>query len=199
MHQFVSFDGEQSRSLKKGNVGYVVPWEAWEFSENLFDRFLFLTINGQASIDLATDDVRSLNLNRYHVIGRRKSDGREIVTLIGSSSPEFGVEYLVEMTGEPDFMILRWEARYARRENELILSYVVTETGQIGELSYPAKGHYRQAPVRELDDIRYSFEVIAAEPQEEEIREEWHPAWPDGTVVRDQTNHTDVVTPQPVE
>ncbi len=196
MHQFASFDGEQSRIFKHEKTGLVAPWEAWDtFSENQFDRFLFLSINGQASVDPAADDVRNLHLDRYHVIGRRKSDDREIVTLLGSSSPEFGVEYLVEMTDKPDFMILRWEARYARRKNELLVSYVVTEIGRVEKLSYPAKGHFRQVPVRELKDIKYSFEVIAAESQGEDVRQEWHPVWPKGTSVRDQVNDTSFVAP----
>src|SRR5690606_38129330 len=51
MHQFAAFDGEKSRIFKEGKAGLVVPWEAWDtFSENHFDEFLFLRINGPSDV-----------------------------------------------------------------------------------------------------------------------------------------------------
>lgn len=185
--RFAAFDGEQSRQYRNGTVGQVLSGELWNwFHDNWFQELLFLGINGVSSINPMGEDLRNIHLNRMHVTERRESGGMEVVTVLGSSSAELGMEYRVEMTTEPDYMILLWEARNARRNNRLVGRYAVTEIGELEGLKYPAKGSYRQLSLRELPDITYEFEVTACERLDEEHREGWFPPWPPGILVHDQ-------------
>lgn len=135
----------------------------------------------------ASDEVRNLHLDRFHVVGRRRSNDREVLTLSGKSTADFGVEFRVETTGEPDFCILRWEARNAKQKNELLTLYEVTEMADFRGIRYPAKGNYRQVGIGESNDVRYTFEVISVESLPDDIREHWLPPWPPFTIVTDQT------------
>lgn len=135
----------------------------------------------------ASDEVRNLHLDRIHVVGRRRSNDREVLTLSGKSTADFGVEFRVETTGEPDFCILRWEARNAKQKNELLTLYEVTEMADFRGIRYPAKGNYRQVGIGESNDVRYTFEVISVESLPDDIREHWLPPWPPFTIVTDQT------------
>jgi hypothetical protein len=204
LKRFVAFNGSQTNAFDRWPwwdrrpwyrvepSGSAVPWEDWpEFEPNHFDSFLFLHINGHEDRVPASDDVRLLHLDSFHIVGRRRSNDGEVLTLLGKSSAEFGVEYRVEMTGEPDFNILRWEARYAKQDDKLLLLYEAKELGEFKGVRYPAKGRYRQAGIGELHDARYDFEVVSVDALPDDAREHWLPAWPPSTIVRDQTESDD--------
>lgn len=201
MKRFVAFNGNQTNSFDRRPswdrrpsylvepAGSAVPWEDWpEFEPNHFDSFLFLHINGfEDRVVPASDDMRLLHLDRFHIVGRRRSKDWEVLRLLGKSSAEFGVEYRVEMTGEPDFNVLRWEARYAKQNNEVLLLYEARELAEFNGVRYPAKGLFRQAGIGELHDVRYEFEVVSVDTTPDDARQHWLPPWPSSTIVRDQT------------
>ncbi|HVA50496.1 MAG TPA: hypothetical protein VNH11_29380 [Pirellulales bacterium] len=201
LQRFVAFNGSQTNSFDRWPswdhrawyrvepAGSAVPWEAWpEFEPNRFDSFLFHHLNGfEDWVVAASDDLRFLHLDRFHIVGRRRSNDREVLTLLGKGSAEFGVESRVEVTGEPDFMILRREARYAKQNNELLGLYEIEELAEFNGVRYPAKGRYHQAGIGELHDVRYEFKVISVETLPDDARQHWLPPWPPSTIVRDQT------------
>ena len=143
-----------------------------------------------------SEDLRQMHLNRMHVMERSNTGHGDVVTILGASTPEFGMEYLVQMTTEPDYMVLHWEARYAHRNNELVGRYSVTEIGEFKGIRYPSKGSYRQLPVRELPEINYNFAVTGCKALLEEDRREWFPNWPAATVVQDQVRNEYYRTPR---
>lgn len=191
LDRFCAYDGRQSNSFQRFDAhpaGSIVPWESVDhFGSNLFDRFLFLRLNGLGDTDPLSDELRMLHLDRFHVVGKGRSKFGEVYKLLGRSSAEFGVEYLVEMTGEPDFKIIRWEARYAKQERRSLELFEIKELRKHNGVSYPAQGTYRQAPIGELNEVTYAFNVIGVEALRDDARKNWLPPWPPSTPVMDQT------------
>jgi hypothetical protein len=204
LDHFVAFDGKQSnnyRRIPRHGHGSIVPWEEpSEFKQNVFDSFLFLRPNGiddthPLSKELGNLQLKNLHLNRFNVIEKRESAGGDIFKLRCLSSHEFGVEYQVEVSGEPDFNLLRWEARYAKKNGELLGSYEVKRIKKFKGVSYPATGSYRQVGMRWLNDVSYDFEVISVEALPENAADNWLPPWPPSTMVRDQIKSENLQVP----
>lgn len=191
LDRFCAYDGHQSNSFQLFNThpaGHIVPWEMVDsLGSNLFDKFLFLRVNGLDDTYALSDELRLLHLDRFHVVAKRQSKYGEVFELAGRSSAEFGVEYRVEMTGEPGFNILLWEARYAKQEGRPLQLYEIKELRKHNGVCYPAMGSYRQAPIGELNEVTYDFNVIKVEELLDDARKNWLPPWPPSTPVMDQT------------
>jgi len=195
LHRFVSFDGTVTRQLRRDArtgtpVGQVLSSELpHACNENVFDQFLFLCLNGTSrSID-ANDVMREFNLSQYQIVDTKHVDGRTKFNLraqgLANGNSAFDkIEYNVEVTGEPEFMVLRWEAKDTKDNRRLAL-YEVKETKTFESLPYPAAGSYRQWPVGSLPKHAYDFRVVRVKRISDKAKKNWAPAWPSGTIVQD--------------
>lgn len=193
----VSFDGTKSHTFRKRSSrklydgvaydGQILPWEdGMSISADRFDEMLFTMLNGVGASQPVTDELRLLNLNSFHVKSKSSSTGQEIITLLGQRDPKgFGMKYRTKMTGQPDCMLLEWEAKYTKENDRILNSYKIEEVKRFRNISYPARGHYHQASIGGTTEQTYEFEVISVQAIDSEKRKHWMLPWPPGTAGRD--------------
>jgi hypothetical protein len=167
--------------------------EDWsEYRTNVFDAFLFMNLEGVVRYMDPTGELsRQLN-RRFTIQERKKSLGRDVFVLFNPGDPEFGVAYRVEVTGEPDFIILRLQALLIKEGHRPAEEYEVTEIKTFQSVAYPAAGRYWQDPLpappgltAKFRVVSYEFSVVSVEALTEEARKDWFPQWPAGTHIGD--------------
>jgi RNA polymerase sigma factor (sigma-70 family) len=191
---FASFDGEKtsffsSREMQQNGWkwGLVVPFEDWpKYQHNMFELFLD-TVTRKGDPKRAT--VHEF-LSDYHfkVTGKRTVDKRSLYVLEGAYPPS-GITFEILMTGEPEFMVMRWVTEATDVKNRPFELLTVKELKTIDGVVYPGAGEYHRQAVGELEEHVYQFSLISVEPLNEESRKSWAPAWPAGTAVNDQVNN----------
>jgi len=215
--QFAAGDGAQFRVLgpvpstpdeHRWHPGVVRAGEDWtEYRTNVFDAFLFINFDGLVRyMDPTGEFSRQMN-RRFTIQERKKSLGRDVFVLFNPGDPQFGVAYRVEVTGEPDFIILRLQALLIKEGHRPAEEYEVTEIKTFQSVAYPAAGRYRQDPPEAtpgLTDkfrvVSYEFSVVSVEALSEDARKDWFPQWPAGTQIVDQiSGRNQTIPPKIVE
>ena len=200
--QFVAADGTQSRVVgpvpnkpdeHRWHPGVVRAGEDWtEYRTNVFDAFLFINLDGVVRYTDPTREFSRKFNHRFAIQERKKSLGRDVFVLFDPGDPQFGVAYRVEVTGEPDFIILRFQALLAKEGHRPAEEYEVTEIKRFQSVAYPAAGRFRQDPLPappgftpDFRVVSYEFSVVSVEALTEEARKAWFPQWPAGTHIGD--------------
>lgn len=207
LDQFVSWNGRVSRvyvsdrAIDEGRwgQGYISPvFEPADFQCNTFDNFLFLDLSGLNQSIFDANHLDLLSDRRFRVVGESTGlDGVRVLQLEGKLD-SLGVEYSVNVTDTPDFMVLQWKA-VSQSEGRELLSYEVSALGHIDGLAYPAEGKFSQAKVGKLPAFTYNFKVTSAEVAEEADRNEWDIDWPAGTIVNDAVSNNNLSIPHDVK
>jgi len=200
--QFVGADGTQSRVLgpvpskpdeHRWHPGVVRPGEDWtEYKTNVFDAFLFVNLDGVVRYRDPTRELSRKFNRRFAIQERKQSLGRDVFVLFDPGDPQFGMAYRVEVTGEPDFIILRLQALLAKEGHRPAEEYEVTEIKTFQSVAYPAAGRFRRDPPQappgltpKFSVVSYEFSVVSVEALTEEARKAWFPDWPAGTRIGD--------------
>ncbi len=203
--RFAAFDQDKfacfisnSDPLKR-NQGIIRPREDIEWWErNAFDSsFLFMQINGTSRVWELHGGTRNHRLECYHVVGQEQLEGRTVYNLY-YSWPAFGMEYFVRVSGEPDYMLLRWEAKELEGQKRTLLLHETTSTKQFQGVVYPAAGRHREVAVGETPDVTYEFKVTSVRQLEENDRKRWIPEWPPHTGVADQISGLNINIPSTI-
>jgi hypothetical protein len=195
VHRFVAFDGTNSAVYRHERLrpsAQLLPWELWDdCNENVFEQFLFLRINGVPKCIDVNDEFQNLNLERYEIVETKQTLGRKAFVLKArgiNGNPAFDdIAYTVEVIGEPEFMVIRFQADDTK-QNRPILLFEVTEIKTFESITYPAAGRYRQWAIRELPNHTYEFEVTRVKRLPDDAEKNWLPQWPKGAIVRDEVN-----------
>ncbi|HEY3395028.1 MAG TPA: hypothetical protein VGK58_20155 [Lacipirellulaceae bacterium] len=190
--RFVAFDGTNSSDFRRRGrrPALFVPWEIWDdCNENVFEQFLFLRINGIPKCIDVTGEFQTFNLDRYQIVETKQVLGRTAFVLKAQGSngnPAFDdIAYTVEVIGEPEFMVVRWQADDTKLNRPLLL-FEVKEIKTIESIPYPAAGRYQQWAIGELPNHTYEFEVTYVKRLPDDAEQNWLPKWPRGTIVRDE-------------
>ena len=199
--RFAAYDQDMTVSfirsgnpLKK-NRGFVLPWEDTEWwGRNTFDYFLFMRINGITDSEDPQGEAWNSHLERFSVAGQEQVDGRTVYSLY-RSWPDFGMEYFVRVSGGPEHMLLRWEARELEDRKRTVALYEATSIQLFQGAAYPASGRHRHIACGELPDVTYEFKVTSVEHLKEDDRKQWIPEWPPYTIVRDQITDLNLEIP----
>jgi hypothetical protein len=195
VHRFVAFDGTNSavfRHERPRPSAQLLPWELWDdCNENVFEQFLFLRINGIPQCIDVNDELQNLNLERYEIVEIKQTLGRKAFVLKAqgiNGNPAFDdIAYTVEVLGEPEFMIVRWQADDMKQGRPISL-FEVTEVKTFESILYPAAGRYRQWAIQESPNHTYEFEVTSVKRLPDDADTNWLPKWPPGSIVHDEVN-----------
>jgi hypothetical protein len=195
VYRFIAFDGTSSavfRHERPRSSGQLLPWELWDdCNENVFEQFLFLRINGiPKCIDL-NDEFQNINLDRYKIVETKQTLGRTAAVLkaqgINGNAAFDDIVYTVEVIGEPEFMVVRWQADDIK-QNRSISLFEVTDIKTFESIPYPAAGRFQQWAVREQPNHTYEFEVTSVKRLPDDAEKNWLPKWPRGTIIRDEVS-----------
>jgi hypothetical protein len=197
VHRFIAFDGTNSavfRHERPRSSGQLLPWELWDdCNENVFEQVLFLRINGIPKCIDVNDEFQNHNLDRYKIVEANQTLGRTAFVLKAQGNDGNqafdDIAYTVEVIGEPEFMVVRWQADDIKQNRPLSL-FELTDIKTFESIPYAAAGRYRQWARRELPNHTYEFEVTSVKRLPEGAERNWLPKWPKGTIVRDEVNGT---------
>jgi hypothetical protein len=203
--RFAAFDQDKTvcfirngDPLKK-NRGFIQIGENTQWwGRNTFDYFLFMRINGISDSEDPQGEARNFRLERFSVVGLEQVDGRTVYSL-HQSWPDFGMEYFVRVSDEPEHMLLRWEARELEDQKRTVALYETTSTKQFQGVAYPASGRHRHIACGELPDVTYEFKVTSVGHLVEDDRKQWIPEWPPYTIVRDEITDLNIEIPRRVD
>ncbi|MDC0936015.1 hypothetical protein OAS39_06990 [Pirellulales bacterium] len=199
VQRFVAFDGTKTRTFHLARPSE--PWELgspvgnetagndWTFSaDNIFEQFLFLRVNGTSGASHSDGGFSKLNLNRYKTVSAKKRNGSQIRVLtangMNGNSAFDDFEYTAEVAAAPVSMVLRWEARNAKKDWHT--SFEVFEIKTVDSIPYPATGRYLQVSGGQTPDELYEFKVSSVNKLADFDKENWLPEWPTGTLVRNK-------------
>lgn len=168
------------------------------FADNLFVGFIQSDLNGSQwyfDFDWTRSAQHHLHMKWQHV-GERVCCNRRTFVLGAKHKNEHVDGYWeVWVTGPPDYLILRREAKFANWKEPAIDE--VTSVHEQHGIAYPAAGR----SVRPASDIlkrrEYEFSVTSVERLTEANRKDWRPEWPAGTRVIDKVRDKIFEIPYP--